>query len=481
MISVFVSLIKLVQFQNCLANYQCPTNNELVEDCNSECKDFKVLDVDDKKCIERQIFSRNFVGYDIGGVGIWFVGAGFAVSAGVGGGGIFRPLGELLLRFDQQTATALSHVSIFGASSAGLLLNAFSRHPAADRPLIDFDMVLFLAPMEMAGAILGYIVLSMIPTWLVVILMVVVLGYTGFRTLQKGMDTWKKDKERRQDKGVDLSEVIPEPKEKESPETSDDDSRTAPPEKRRRKFHSVDTWLRKDASRPLKKVGYLAAMWLILLLFTLLRGGKGGKSIVPGWEFCGPEYWILTASSFVFLFGFSLIMGWRAVSKSTRKLAVSFPSVEGDVFWTAKSIVGYASCTFVAGILAGMIGIGGGMVLGPLMLRLGVLAQVSTASTGTMIVLTSSSVAAIAIVQGNLPWSYVLTFFLVSFCGALIGKYKIDKLVKEKGLTSLLIFILAAIILLAPLVMGINTLILYGQKDWDFSRDPKDRFRSICD
>jgi len=428
----------------------------------------------------------------------WFVGAGLAVSAGVGGGGIFVPLGALLLRFDPKPATGLSQASIFGASLAGLLLNSMARHPHADRPLIDMDMVLFLAPMEMAGAVLGYIVLSMCPTWFVILLMVTVLGYTGFRTVNKGRETWAKEKaaklakkaleeqeaandcldsvgldggiiEEKSEKGVEVREVTVETeKHLDAPNVKG-------------KLYAVEEWLVKDAARPTKKVIYLGVLWVILLLVILFKGGKGksGKSIIPGWEYCGAPYWGLTAFSFVWLLGFALIMGRRAVSKTMRKIAVDFPFVEGDVMWTWKSFGGYASATFLAGVIAGMIGIGGGMVLGPLMLQLGVNPRVSTASTATMIALTSSSVAAMAVIQGNVPWSYALTFFVTAFCGALIGKSKIDAFVKRRQLTAILIFLLAGIICFAATMMAVYGMIKYSEKGWEFT-GPDDSFRAPC-
>jgi hypothetical protein len=53
------------------------------------------------------------------------------------------------------------------ASLAGLILNSQANHPTADRPVIDLDMALLLAPMEMAGAILGQIIQKMLPDWAV--------------------------------------------------------------------------------------------------------------------------------------------------------------------------------------------------------------------------------------------------------------------------------------------------------------------------
>jgi len=93
----------------------------------------------------------------------------------------------------------------------------------------------------------------------------------------------------------------------------------------------------------------------------------------------------------------------RAVKKTLQKTAVGYPFVEGDILWTWPAFRLYCFITFVAGVVAGLIGIGGGMVLGPMMLQLGVLPQVSAATTATMIVLTSSSAALVFVTGGLVP------------------------------------------------------------------------------
>ena len=57
-------------------------------------------------------------------------------------------------------------------------------------------MALFLAPMEMAGAILGVIVQKILPEWAVIVLMAVILGYTAYRTFGKAKDTYTKEKKK---------------------------------------------------------------------------------------------------------------------------------------------------------------------------------------------------------------------------------------------------------------------------------------------
>jgi uncharacterized membrane protein YfcA len=62
---------------------------------------------------------------------------------------------------------------------------------------------------------------------------------------------------------------------------------------------------------------------------------------------------------------------------------------EGDIEWTPQTTLTHpAACSF-AGIIAGMFGVGGGIVKGPLMLHLGVLPEVAAATSATMILFTS--------------------------------------------------------------------------------------------
>jgi uncharacterized membrane protein YfcA len=103
--------------------------------------------------------------------------------------------------------------------------------------------------------------------------------------------------------------------------------------------------------------------------------------------------------------------------------------------------------------------------------------EVSTATTATMIMLTSSSVAIGGVVSSMITWDYFLGYFLIAFTGAFVGKLKIDRLVKKYDRTSLLIFILASIIAFATIMVTIAGLVRYSTTTpaWAF-----EGFTSAC-
>jgi len=112
--------------------------------------------------------------------------AALAMGAGIGGGGLFVPLLILILNKSVAIATSMSQCLIAGAALAGLIYNLNQRHPLRDRPLIDVSLVLFLAPLQMAGALCGNVLNRMLPPVTLIVVMVIVLSISDVKTLIKG-------------------------------------------------------------------------------------------------------------------------------------------------------------------------------------------------------------------------------------------------------------------------------------------------------
>ena len=476
-------------------------------------------------------------------------------------------MGILLLRFPPKASSGLSQASIFGASLGGIIINLRKRHPnehirdtkgspleshpgqiesydkdkgpaeiEADRkqylnggdgnrkfytrPIIDFNMVLFLAPMEMAGAVLGVIIQRLFPNWLFLILATLVLGFTCYKTFKKFAVSYKKDKSNREERRMlELRESEHPGKDKQNSggnedvnnsnngnavatsnsanaddkdegeeeevemgneevqknetaisATDDDKSIDDPKElEKRRQF------LEDDARQyPKDKIAGLILLWAGLTVITFLKGGKGVDSVI-GVTCEDAGFFVLLAAQFLWTFGFGAVFGFKNVKATQARLAVNYPFNEEDVLWDAKKLRLYSVITFMAGIVAGLIGIGGGMVLGPMMLVMGINPRVSTATTATMVLLTSSSVAVMFVLSGQVPWEYAAYFLSVCLVGAYIGKTKIDAYVKKTGMASILVGILATIIGLATVGCLIILFMNLAQVNWCL-----DGFKEFC-
>jgi len=502
--------------------YSCPAANgegySLVAECLHCGGGNHFEDTTNMVCARRQIFSADYFGYDTAGTLIWFLTAGIATACGVGGGGIYVPMGMLVVRFAAKTSSGLSQASIAGASLGGLLLNLYAMHPNQKivsnaarkggnekivyytRPLIDYDMTLFLAPMVMAGAVLGVLVQKVLPNWLYLCCAIVISGITAFLT-------WRTYFRKRQGEldasaaknsansepsteGVRLNEASSSPEPNEVPssevelsitpsndvenlhlndsemETSDDTDENV---KARIAFLELDS-----RQFPAEKLCSLGLLWLVLLLLTFLVGGKGVKSLV-GVECSDTAYPVLIVVQFAWLLGFSLYFGLKVVDERKRRDAVNYPWQSTDVVWSKSNLILYSKWCFLAGVISGVIGIGGGMVLGPLMLTMGVDPRVSTATTATMIVMTASSVSIMYAVTGYISWDYYCYFSVVCILGAYFGKGYIDAYVKRTGMASMLVGLMATIISLSVLGFIVILFTNLGNRGWCI-----DGFTALC-
>ncbi|KAL5725795.1 hypothetical protein ACHQM5_008898 [Ranunculus cassubicifolius] len=76
---------------------------------------------------------------------------------------------------------------------------------------------------------------------------------------------------------------------------------------------------------------------------------------------------------------------------------------EVDTYWKVHQLVLYSFCGVIAGMVGGLLGLGGGFILGPLFLELGVPPQVSSA-TATFAMTFSSSMYQLQELLLLVPW-----------------------------------------------------------------------------
>lgn len=117
------------------------------------------------------------------------------------------------------------------------------------------------------------------------------------------------------------------------------------------------------------------------------------------------------------------------------------------------------------------------MIMGPILLRLGILPQVQSATTATTLFVLSTSTCITFLVAGTAPLDYSLWLAFATGFGAVIGKTVIGWLVKRYQRPSYLMFLLAGVIGTSVVVMFITGLIDVIN---DFEQKEDMLFRGLC-
>ncbi|XP_052620155.1 sulfite exporter TauE/SafE family protein 3 isoform X1 [Lactuca sativa] len=379
---------------------------------------------------------------------IGFCGAIFGSAAGVGGGGIFVPMLTLIIGFDPKSATGISKCMIMGASTMTVFYNLKLRHPTLDMPIIDYDLALLIQPMLMLGISIGVSLNVIFADWMVTVLLIIIFTVTSTKAFCKGVATWKKETITKKcayfkngllpfqeaAKCLESNGYSVEVDYKLLPSGPNNGSETKAEESLKQEVDLMKNvcW---------KEFGLLVFVWIAFLGLQIFKTYTTTCSI---W------YWVLNLLQVPVSFGVS---GYEAVSlyKGSRKI-----SSKGDS--NSKLRVGqliiYCFCGILAGMVGGLLGLGGGLIMGPLFLELGIPPQVSSA-TATFAMMFSSSMSSVEYyLLKRFPVPYAFYFVVVVTIAASAGQHFVRRLIIFLGRTSLIIFILASIIFISAISLG---------------------------
>ncbi|XP_020097854.1 uncharacterized protein LOC109716716 [Ananas comosus] len=364
---------------------------------------------------------------------IGFFGAAFGSVGGVGGGGIFVPMLTLIIGFDPKSSTAISKCMIMGAAGSTVYYNLKLRHPTLDMPIIDYDLALLVQPMLMLGISIGVAFNVLFADWMVTVLLIILFLGTSSKAFMKGVDTWKKEtlakKEAARRSESNENEKIEYKAIPTGPGNAQKGSKT--PDSEVSIFENV-CW---------KELGLLMLVWVAFLVLQIIKNNTSNCSI---------SYWTLNMLQIPVAVG---VTGYEAFSLFTGRRVIASKGDEGANFRVLQLFL-YCFFGVLAGVVGGLLGLGGGFILGPLFLELGIPPQVSSA-TATFAMTFSASMSVVEYyLLKRFPVPYALFFVAVATVAAFIGQHAVRKLINILGRASLIIFILSFTIFVSAISLG---------------------------
>jgi len=189
---------------------------------------------------------------------------------------------------------------------------------------------------------------------------------------------------------------------------------------------------------PIEKILGILFIFAAVITVTILKGGKQGSPL--GFECGSMEYWMVTSMTIPVTVVVSLIVRQHLIWKGMKKDRLSYQYVKGDVTWDTWTTIKYPGICAFAGLFAGLFGVGGGIVKGPLMVEMGILPEVAVATSSTMIFFTTGAATISFLVFGTLPLAHGAAFFSVGIAAALMGQMVLTRMIKELDRPSYIIY-----------------------------------------
>jgi uncharacterized membrane protein YfcA len=413
---------------------------------------------------------------------------------------------------------ALTQVFIFAGTATATLLKLKDRHPTRDRPLIYYDVLMQIVSPILLGVSIGVMINPAFPGWLILSLLTLIVIVLVWDVLKRSLTLYRKEKsqnsvkpdepldnkslksanisssagarpvenleankenpeEQKEDLPISLPEVIKVHKAQDGEgqeggasasksliedENAGNNASLSSTEVKPELLRKITTIYQEEkkiiAWAPLTYFIVLAATSIV---FSLFKGSSSSKSIV-GIKQCSSEYYGLTFSYFIFMIFMSIVASLYLVRKTYVCENTNYIFDEGDIRWNYKKCIIVSTASLFAGIVVGLLGMGGGNLIGPILLSLGVRPEIATISSSFTIFISSGTAAAQYFILGKIDLQYSGWFFMLSITGSLIGILGLRKIAIKKQRVSLLIFclffILFASLIIIPTI-GILTAI----------------------
>jgi len=161
-------------------------------------------------------------------------------------------------------------------------------------------------------------------------------------------------------------------------------------------------------------------------------------------------------SIFIILFIITVCIAKYLINSEYKKCRSHYKFVQGDIRWTPKDTLVTSLLSLSAGILSSLLGIGGGMILSPVMLELNVIAPVTAATASYMILFTSLSACVQFAVLNRILWDYGGIFTVVGFISAIVGQTVLNWLVAKYNKKSFIVFCIVIIIGLSAILLTVT-------------------------
>ncbi|THG22750.1 hypothetical protein TEA_022745 [Camellia sinensis var. sinensis] len=318
---------------------------------------------------------------------VGFLGAALGSVGGVGGGGIFVPMLSLIIGFDPKSSTAISKCMIMGAAGSTVYYNLRLRHPTLDMPLIDYDLAMLFQPMLMLGISIGVAFNVIFADWMVTVLLIILFIGTSTKALFKGIETWNKETMNKEaakqleseSKQVDDSgeEYKPLPS---GPAASADEA----------SFPAIQHSMERVRTTSVRLGSFPRSsdhedIYSNLLCQILDHERLTGKLAYVNQshffqDINSTHAHVPIAVSVTLYEAISLYKGTRVIASKGKEITN----------WKAHMLFLYSCVGIIAGMVGGLLGLGGGFILGPLFLELGIPPQVASATSTFAMVFSSS-------------------------------------------------------------------------------------------
>ena len=365
-----------------------------------------------------------------------FLAAGMSNASGLGGGLLFIPVLLLIMKFYPHEAIPISKIVIFAGAITSFFQNIKVKRPGRDVKALNYNLVIVNTSNLLLGTVFGVTLNKILPNTLILFLLCLLLFFNSYKTFKTFLKVYREENgEELQSMNSQIHSV-----------SSRNNDINQPLDQVDREIYKDKFILRWD------KLQFVLFPFLIMAILSILRESEMISK-------CSLIYWILVLLFIIIVLAFDYFVIIHIEKEYNYRKMINFPYDSKDINWTRNTIMKLCFIGFLAGFIAGTIGIGGGVVLGPILLDLGIHPIVGTVTTNFLVLITSSSTTFQFILFKMLNYEYGFFCIIFSALGSYCGTHLVNSYVKNTGKQSFIVLILFFVVVISAVVLPLSSFI----------------------
>lgn len=341
--------------------------------------------------------------------------------AGIGGSCFYTPIYCLLENKSINDSIPITLVTIFGDSLVRFLFLILKKHPMSkNRYLINISLVLLLSVFDSNLSFFGIILNTYLSNTLKQIILTIILIITLIKSVQKSYFIFQEEKKQKENVSIinidGISYIIPK--------------------------NDIIEYSKETDLEYMKNIILLVTVLIFINTFIYCQN-----------VFMSYKIFIITLQ-FIFVYCFSDKLSHFLINQYESKKDNNYVFLSDDLKWNKKNIFKLIAIGSLCGFTSTTFGIGGSMLLLPILINIGLSPYVAIACTSVTSFISSISSCYNYAINGMIDYNYSLPLALSSGIGSFIGLLVSEKLKLFKR-QYILSFLISFLLLISIILINI--------------------------
>ena len=437
---ILFSLINVYYSNGDNVNYICANNcSSYLRNCPNQCDHELWKCSASQQCVHKDLFPMKLTDYILGFVVIFT--SMLSSVGGIGGGGLLLPIYMLMGSFGIDYSVPLTIITVAGTSFAKFLILFSKKHNMSfKRHMIDYLLVMIIVPFDSNLSFLGYVLNVTSPLWFLTINIFIILSIMASKMFFRGIELYNiesnSDKQIKYIDGIPLKELPKSITYIDGLEIEVDSEDYKLATSNYQGDNEIDKYI---------YLSYILTIFGILSAVSIIRN--------QFLSVCSNQYWIYITAQIIITTLLGVIVIYKVLSINKERIDNNYHFLDTDIEYNQNNIFKIIGVSTFTGIVSTFLGIGGGMIMTPILNSFGMLPEVVSA-TSSVTTFFSAIISIIQYMGGDLilPF-YSIYLFISGSIGGFLGAHCTRFIVEFLNNRFLVLMILSVLV-------GVSSLLL---------------------